>query len=149
MAAETNRMFTGDYDYEGDTIIYGDSVTGDSMIDLEDGSSITIASLFDRIPEKTISDSGKEYAVPTDEREQARVLSYQSLDDIAKYSSIDYVMRHKTKKKLYKITTESGKTITVTEDHSLIVDRHGFTLDIKPSELEDTDLLISVAEEDK
>lgn len=149
MAAETNRMLTGEYDHQGETIIYGDSVTGDSIINLSDGTEIAIEDLYNRIPNKIIHESGKEYAIPRDEKEQERVLGYNSMDDIAKFGSINYVMRHKTKKKLYKITTESGKTITVTEDHSLIVDRHGFTEEIAPADLKGDDLLITFVNSDK
>jgi len=53
-------------------------------------------------------------------------------------------MRHKTTKQLYKITMEDGTSITVTEDHSLIVDRDGFLLDVPPTELLDTDLIITL-----
>jgi hypothetical protein len=149
MAAKTNEMLLGEYDHMGECVIYGDSVTGDSIINLADGSEIAIEDLYNRIPEKIIHESGKEYAIPRNEKEQERVLGYNTLDDVAKFGSIDYVMRHKTKKKLYKITTESGKSITVTEDHSLIVDRQGFTEEIPPSELRDNDLLITFVENDK
>jgi len=40
---------------------------------------------------------------------------------------INKIIRHKTKKKLYEIITESGKSIIVTEDHSIPVDRGIFT----------------------
>ena len=55
-----------------------------------------------------------------------------------------YIMKHKVKKKLYKITTESGKEVIVTEDHSLIVIRNQVKTIIKPSELLDTDEVIVI-----
>jgi intein/homing endonuclease len=58
-------------------------------------------------------------------------------------SNIEYVMRHKTKKKLFKITTENGKSVTVTEDHSVMIDRDGELLECKPTEILETDLIIT------
>ena len=55
-----------------------------------------------------------------------------------------YIMKHKTKKKLYKITTESGKVVTVTEDHSLVVVRNNEKVVIKPTELEVDDQIITI-----
>lgn len=48
---------------------------------------------------------------------------------------ITYVMRHKVKKSLYKITV-GDKSVTVTEDHSVIVlDENNNMLSIKPKDL--------------
>jgi hypothetical protein len=144
MAAKVNEIITGEYNHTGKSIIYGDSVTGDSIINVENRDDITIADLFDSIPYKVIQDGGKEYATPTAGEFDLKVLGYNSYEDEAVFGSINYVMRHKTNKQLYKITTEDGNEITVTEDHSIIVDRDGFILDIKPTDLLNTDLLISV-----
>jgi DNA polymerase elongation subunit (family B) len=144
MAAKVNEIITGEYNHTGKSIIYGDSVTGDSIINVENRDDITIADLFDSIPYKVIQDGGKEYATPTAGEFDLKVLGYNSYEDEAVFGSINYVMRHKTNKQLYKITTEDGNEITVTEDHSIIVDRDGFILDIKPMDLLHTDLLISV-----
>jgi len=144
MCAKTNELFTSEHDYQGSTVIYSDSVTGDTLIDLEDGSQIAIENLFKQYHFVVSQDGGKEYAIPTEVDPVNKVLGYDALSDDAKYGKINYVMRHKTKKKLWRITTESGKKITVTEDHSLIVDRDGFTEEIRPSELLNTDLIITV-----
>jgi len=53
-------------------------------------------------------------------------------------------MRHQTRKQKWRITTESGKQVIVTDDHSVIVDRDGFTMEIKPSELLIDDYIITV-----
>ena len=53
-------------------------------------------------------------------------------------------MRHKTDKQMYKITVEDGKSVTVTEDHSIIIDRDGSIHEITPVELLEDDLIISV-----
>jgi len=144
MDAYTNECITGEYDHVGEAIIYGDSVTGDTLIKISDGSSIPIEKLFEQISYKVIQDGDKEYAIPTSDYDSYKVLGYNSHDDQALWRKISYVMRHETKKKKYKITSETGKEIIVTEDHSLIVDRDGFTIEVKPTELQETDLLISI-----
>ena len=73
-----------------------------------------------------------------------KVLGFNGFEDSVVASSISYVMRHKTKKKIYLIELENGKSVKVTEDHSIIVDRDGFLLDIKPTEILDTDLIITL-----
>lgn len=149
MAAQTNEAITGVYDHTGDAIVYGDSVTGDSMIRTSEGH-MPISELFEKIEHKVLTDQDedgnyKEYAIPTEaEPYGIQVLGYSALEDTADLNNITYVMRHKTKKQLYEIETEDGRTITVTEDHSIIVDRHGFTEEIKPAELRETDMLITI-----
>lgn len=144
MGAKTNELLAGEYDHTGKTIIYGDSVTGDAVIRVGDGSQMAISDLFDHLAYKVIQDNGKEYAVPTEANSNITVLGYNNVEDVAVYGEINYVMRHKVNKKLYKITTQDHKHVTVTEDHSIIVDRDGITAEIKPINLLETDLIISI-----
>jgi intein/homing endonuclease len=51
-------------------------------------------------------------------------------------------MRHKTKKKIYLIELENGKSVKVTEDHSIMIDRDGFLLEVKPTDMRESDLII-------
>ena len=55
--------------------------------------------------------------------------------DTLKYSGIKKVIRHKVKKKKWRIISESGKEIIVTNDHSVTVFRDGKKLSLKPSEI--------------
>lgn len=58
---------------------------------------------------------------------------------------IKWIMRHKVSKPMFKITTKSGKTITVTEDHSCIVFRNGEQIAIKAKDInKETDKILSV-----
>jgi len=136
MAAKINEIVTGDYDYKGKSIIYGDSVTGDTNILTDDGE-ITIERLFDNCAEKSIYD-GKEYAVWCPNK----VVGFNAFEDSTVMSNISYVMRHKTKKKIYLIELENGKSVKVTENHSVMVDRDGFLLEVKPTEILESDLII-------
>ena len=140
MNAYINETITGEYDYQGATIIYSDSVTGDSIIRTDSGD-VTIEELFNRSLEYNRIGE-KEYGVWN----ETKVLGFDSFSMTPIVSRINYVMRHKTKKKLYKITTENGKCVTVTEDHSIMVDRDGFLIECLPNEIKETDLIITFAE---
>lgn len=56
------------------------------------------------------------------------------------------IIRHKVSKKRFKVTSESGKEIFVTEDHSLIVFRDGKKISCKPKDVQPGDK-IYVADE--
>jgi hypothetical protein len=136
MASKVNEIITGEYDHVGKAVIYGDSVTGDTKILTNDGE-IPIEDLFNICAEKSIVGE-KEYGVWCPHK----VAGFNSFEDSIVMSAISYVMRHKTKKKIYLIELENGKTVKVTEDHSVMVDRDGFLKEVKPTEILDTDLII-------
>jgi len=136
MAGHINKCITGHKDHVGEAIIYGDSVTGDTIIHTDSGE-ITIEELFSQCPTNGTID-GKEYGLQS----EAKVVGFNASEDSTIMSKISYVMRHKTKKKLYKITLQNDKTVTVTEDHSIMVDRDGFLLEVRPTDILDTDLII-------
>lgn len=136
MAAKVNELITGEYNHIGKSIIYGDSVTGDTMIRTDNGQ-ITIEQLYNECHQHVI-EYGKEYGVQS----FAKVVGFNAFEDSPVMANISYVMRHKTKKKLYKITLQNEKCVTVTEDHSVMVDRDGFLIEVKPTEILDTDLII-------
>jgi hypothetical protein len=144
MSSEVNRIITGNKDHVGNSIIYGDSVTGDTELYLDNNQAITIEKLFDKISYKVIQDGDKEYAVPTEQDEIVKVLGFNGYEDEPVYGNINYVMRHKVNKNMFIIVTELDKKITVTQDHSLIVDRAGFLMDISPNNIKENDLLITV-----
>ena len=136
MQAKCNEVITGIYDHLGETITYGDSVTGDTLIKTDHGE-VTIEKLFDQCKGVMIQNE-KEYGTQND----SKVIGFNAYEDSLVMSNISYVMRHKTRKKIYQITMENGKQIKVTEDHSVMVDRDGFLLEVRPTELLDDDVVI-------
>jgi intein/homing endonuclease len=56
--------------------------------------------------------------------------------------SIRYAMKHRVSKEMYEVCVGSN-SIIVTEDHSLIVERNGDLLSIKPADIQYGDLLIT------
>jgi DNA polymerase elongation subunit (family B) len=139
MASKINEIIAGEYNHVGEAILYGDRVTGDTLIKTDSGE-ITIQQLFDECIEHAKTSDGKEYGLWS----QAKVVGFNGYEMEPMLNNIEAVMRHKTKKKLYRITTENGKSVTVTEDHSLIVDRDGFLMDIKSSDLLKDDKIITL-----
>jgi DNA polymerase elongation subunit (family B) len=136
MAGKVNEIITSEFNHTGKAIIYGDSVTGDTMILTKDGD-ITIKQLFDRCLEHSIV-GDKEYGVLSPDK----VMGFNSFEDSTVMAIPSYVMRHKTKKRLYQINLQNGKSVKVTEDHSIMVDRDGFLIEVRPTEIRDTDLFI-------
>jgi len=136
MASKINEIITGEYDHLGKAIIYGDSVTGDTNVLTKDGD-ISIEELFNRCAEHSIVGE-KEYGVWSPDK----VIGFNSFEDSTVMSNISYVMRHKTKKKIYRINLTNGKSIKVTEDHSIMVDRDGYLIEVKPTDILKTDLIV-------
>jgi len=139
MDAYINQAVTGIYDHTGEAIVYGDSVTGDTRIKTNDGE-VTIEELFNQCQHTTLSPSGKEYRGGID----TKVIGFDGNELKPVMSEVSYVMRHKTKKKLYKITFSNDKTVTVTEDHSLIALRNGTLVEVTPLQVLETDVFISL-----
>jgi hypothetical protein len=77
----------------------------------------------------------KNYATQTYDEKRNKVV----------YRPINYIMRHKVSKAKYKITTESGKEVIVTGDHSCMVIRNNELISIKSNEInKDTDKIITI-----
>ena len=136
MAGKVNEIITGEFDHIGKAIIYGDSVTGDTLIKTDNGET-TIEELFNQCQNQSMIGE-KEYGTET----YCKVIGFNAYEDSPIMSEISYVMRHKTKKKIYKITLENGKSVKVTEDHSIMVDRDGFLMEFTPNDIKDNDLII-------
>lgn len=60
------------------------------------------------------------------------------------YNNIKYVMKHKVKKRMYKIKC-NGDEVIITEDHSMIVLRNETLLEIKPKDILKTDKIIKIS----
>ena len=56
---------------------------------------------------------------------------------------IIHIMKHKVKKKFYKITV-NGNEIVLTEDHSLVVERCGELISVKPQDVIENEIFINI-----
>ncbi len=139
-----NKMFNNSDNYW----IYSDtdSVVGSSKIETKLFGKTTIEKYFKEAP-GDIEKRGEnnlikhldfsEFDLGDDEA--------HSLDKNGKVNlnNVKYVMAHKVKKRMFKITV-NGKSVEVTEDHSIIVKRNGEYKDIKPKDLKKGDILTSL-----
>ncbi|MCK9475562.1 MAG: Hint domain-containing protein [Candidatus Muirbacterium halophilum] len=65
-----------------------------------------------------------------------------NFDNELYYANVKRIIRHKVSKPKWKLKTKSGKEITITNDHSMIVFRNGEKLEVKPSEVLKTDKIL-------
>ena len=140
MAAKTNEFIAGEYNYDGSAVVYGDT---DSFFPstniLSNFGEQTIEDLFNGCKEFW-NDGDKEYAYDPD----LAVMSYDDEIEEPYLGHIEYIYRHKVSKDLYEIEDELGNIITVTEDHSVMVERNGNLISVKPAEIMDDDIIVSV-----
>ena len=94
----------------GFEVLYGDSVGGDTVIYTNKGMK-KIKDLFEKVDYR-IGD--KEYCIPKD----LKVLTLEN--GMAVFKPVKYVMRHKTKKRMFRIWLSNTWFVDVTEDHSLM-----------------------------
>ena len=121
-----------------DNIVYGDSVDENTKINVGDYKKpITIKDIFDMYSDHKIVDIHNREYIFIDNN----ILTYE--DGNVVYKPINNISRHKVNKALYKITTQSGKELIVTEDHSIMVERDGKLIQVKPNEILNTDLVLT------
>jgi DNA polymerase elongation subunit (family B) len=120
-----------------------DSFSYNSKIRTSEGE-IQIGDLY----EQELSKNG-----PSDTTEQGHESTTTDLkilnwvNNKVQFSSIKRLIRHKVTKPKWKITTATGKSIEMTEDHSAIVFRNGQKIAVKPSEINlETDKILEVYE---
>jgi len=109
-----------------------DSVAAESLIDIN-GDDVSISSAF-------IVAAARHGIQYRDDKELVWLNgTYESHS-----KPIKAIYRHRTKKRKFKVTLESGKSVIVTEDHSIMVMRDGKLTAVKPEEINvDTDLGVS------
>jgi hypothetical protein len=129
-------------------VIYGDtdSLASNSEVIINYAnkpSKITICDLFSMFSKTDgfISDyKGNEIIEPDN------LASLNYIDQSLTFSPIKKIIRHKVRKAKWKLVTETGKEVIVTNDHSLTVFRDGIKIHIKASEINiDTDLVLEVS----
>jgi len=142
LASSCNESITGKYDHTGKAIIYGDtdSLTGDAVIQTSRGG-MSIAELHEQCNRKILdTDTNKEYAYD----DEIMVMSYDKTRDEPYMGHINYVYKHPVGKQLYEIEDEFGNVVTVTEDHSVMVERCGKLIEVTPLDINEDDIIISL-----
>jgi DNA polymerase I len=106
-------------------IVYGDSVSGNTQIRVND-TYITIESLFTDVTDIV---HGKECC-----RLKNQFTDVIANDGNVWQYSINYIIRHKTNKNMYRVWFGNTNFIDVTEDHSLITFKNNKFVEIKPTD---------------
>ena len=141
MSCKMNEIVTGKYEL-GESYIYSDtdSVVGSTDIETSNGTQ-AIEDLFDQCQEKDVdAETGKEYAYDDD----VMVMSYNKDTDEPYLGHINYVYRHEVTKDLYEVEDTNGNKVTVTEDHSIMVERDNELIEAKPQDIMDDDVIICI-----
>jgi intein/homing endonuclease len=100
---------------------------------------MTIEELYEKCESYTENED-KEYGHDND----MMVMSYDESRDEPYMGHFDYVYRHKVSKDLYEIEDDNGNVVTVTEDHSVMVERDGKLIEMKPADIQEADIIISL-----
>ena len=118
--------------------MYGDtdSCVGDTNISTDKGL-IKIEDIYDLFDNEIEYRRGKFIK----RVEGIRALSYNTSTNTLEYKDVKYVMKHKVRKRMFKIKC-NGSEIIVTNDHSIMVKRNDKVIDVKPSEIKKTDKII-------
>lgn len=120
---------------KGYSVIYGDSITSDRFVTIAEKGEIgirNIGELFKKYSKTIVTKNEKEYIYTKGEDIKALTLDKQSL--LPKFSQINAIIRHKTKKKVFRVHQKFGET-KCSEDHSLIlIENNKITL-AKPTEI--------------
>lgn len=119
----------------GFKVLYADSVTSDTEIIVKRNGRVEfvpIEKLFERVDYRV---GEKEYCI----LEGVEALTLDNRGRLV-WKKVPYVMRHKAKKKVYRIWIANSWYIDVTEDHSLIVAEDALK-EAKPVEVEGKSLI--------
>lgn len=128
-----------------DYVIYTDtdSVTGDSLVKTNIGN-YHIENLFSKLEnegEEFMEDLvGRKFIFP----KELKMPFFDENSSSIKTGNVKYIEKHNIKKTVFKIKTKSGKTINVTEDHSIMVLENGGLIGKKPKDLLRTDKVITI-----
>ena len=101
--------------------VYGDSVTGDTPLLLRNKNTkqIEFKQINDLQNDKWMCYDGFKAGESNRKEKQQKYVDNYEIYTSNGWSKINRVIRHKTTKKIYRVTTHTG-TVDVTEDHSLL-----------------------------
>ena len=113
-----------------------DSCVGDTLISTSLGK-IKIEDLFER-PGEIIKNNNGSFVKRLDEKILAKSMNS---DFEIQDKKIIYVMKHKVNKRMFKISTDN-RSVIITEDHSVMINRNNNLISVKPTEILKSDELI-------
>lgn len=123
-----------------------DSVDGASVLRVNGKLNISIEKLWSMLEvteNVTITNDGRQFIFP----ETIKLPYYNEDTDVVQLGSVEYIEKHTVEKDLYEIELESGQTVIVTEDHTIMVhDIYTNKLVEKtPEQLNPDDIAVSIS----
>ena len=122
-------------------LVYGDtdSCVGDTIIETTHGK-MKIEDFYERT-----AGNWNQFTPTGLIKKPYRKLFVKSMSDKfeVEFKPVKYIMKHFVEKRMYKIKTH-GREVIITEDHSVIVNRNGKMLSVKPKDILKTDKLIFI-----
>ena len=119
-----------------------DSVEGSSLVYVND-EQIPISELYDKYKTNLIyEDNFNKSFVGSVGGATTKTINMST--GVLQENAIKYVMKHRVKKRMYKINI-GDKSVTVTEDHSIIVFRNNRLMSVSPKDITDKDRLIKIS----
>ena len=101
---------------------------------------ISIGDLYDQYTDETLELKTNKDSVRT----LTKLIKSASFDgDKVVYNDIKYIMKHKVKKRMFRIKSKDNY-VDVTEDHSVIINRNGKVMSIKPIDIIKDDKIIEI-----
>lgn len=129
---ESNGVKDNNYYCYSDT----DSVVGDTLIQTSIGK-VKIQDLYNVEGEETVLANNSCIKKPN-----SNIITYSVGKNLKlNNNEIKYIMKHKVKKRMFKIKTPEGEVI-VTEDHSVMVLRNNNLIEVKPKDIIKGDSII-------
>lgn len=128
------------------TVIYidTDSVHKDTVINCENNIKIPIEILFNKYGEiNGIIKDDRNNEIVENDNNMINVLNY-SEDRYLHSIPIKKIIRHKVNKDKWILKTKLGKSIIITNDHSLVVYRNSLFIEIKPYNVKKTDKVLII-----
>jgi DNA polymerase elongation subunit (family B) len=116
-----------------------DSCWGESIINTNVGD-YKIEDLWGMSINKTEYKDEKFFA----ELPELKTLCYDVENEKVVQRDIKYIMKHKVKKRMFRIELATGEHVNITEDHGVIVKRYNKYLTVKPSEIIEIDEIIKI-----
>ena len=116
-----------------------DSTLANTILNTSIGD-ISIGDLYDQYTDETLELKTNKDSVRT----LTKLIKSASFDgDKVVYNDIKYIMKHKVKKRMFRIKSKDNY-VDVTEDHSVIINRNDKVMSIKPIDIIKGDKIIEI-----
>ena len=128
-----------DYIAAGDT----DSCVFDTDI-MINGAKQKIGEFFESCEATELEYRGENNYIAHLPKNKYFTLTYDNQTKSVCERPVNYAMAHKVKKKMFRITLPSGKSVEITKDHSIMIERDGILQSCTVEQIKKSDTIISI-----